>query len=143
MLSNSSKYAIKAVLYLAMNTDEHSRVMAKDIAEPINVPQAYIAKLLQVLSRNGIISSVKGPRGGFFLSNDNRKRTLMDVIDVIDETHKLNSCVLSLEKCDAEKPCPLHELVSPSKTIFLNSLRKNTIEDFSNQIREGRVFLPL
>ena len=66
MFSNSSKYAIKAVLFLAVNSNEDHRIMVKDMAEPINVPQAYLAKLLQELSKKGIISSKKGPKGGFF-----------------------------------------------------------------------------
>ena len=143
MLSNSSKYAIKAVLYLALKTNDKKRVMVKDISDPINVPQAYTAKLLQHLSRAGIISSVKGPRGGFYLSEENKKRTLMDVVNVIDDEHKLTSCILSLEKCNAEKPCPLHELISPSKTVFLKSFTEITIEDYSKRIKEGTVFLPL
>lgn len=143
MLSNSSKYAIKAVLYLAMKTNVDNRVTVKDIAAPINVPQAYIAKLLQHLSREGIISSVKGPRGGFFLGDEDRKHTLMDVVNVIDDEHKLNSCVLSLEQCNVDKPCPLHKFVSPSKTIFLDSLNEITIEQYANEIKEGKVFLPL
>jgi Rrf2 family protein len=143
MLSNSSKYAIKAVLYLALKTNEKKRVMVKDISEPINVPQAYTAKLLQHLSREGIISSVKGPRGGFYLSEENKQRTLIDVVNVIDDEHKLTSCILSLEKCNAEKPCPLHDLISPSKTVFMKSFTEITIEDYSNRIKEGTVFLPL
>lgn len=143
MLSNSAKYAIKAVLYLAMKSDENNRIMVKDISEPINVPQAYIAKLLQQLSREGIISSVKGPKGGFYLNDDNKKNTLMDVINVVGDEDKLSSCVLSLKECNAEKPCPLHELVNPSKSIFLNSLKKITLQDYSNQIKNNTVFLPL
>ena len=73
MFSNSSKYAIKAVLYLAMNSSKDEKVMAKDISEPINVPQAYIAKLLQQLSKHEIVSSLKGPKGGFYLSEKKQK----------------------------------------------------------------------
>ena len=143
MLSNSSKYAIKAVLYLALNSSEEKRVMVKDISIPINVPQAYLAKLLQELSREDIISSVKGPKGGFFLSTLNLQNTLMDVIDVIDGKKRLNSCILSLEKCDLEKPCPLHNLISPVKHNFINNLQNKTIKDFSLEIKSGTSFLPL
>ena len=59
------KICYKTVLYLALNSNETKRVMVKHIAAPINVPQAYLAKLLQELSRAHIISSVKGPKGGF------------------------------------------------------------------------------
>lgn len=143
MFSNSSKYAIKAVLFLAINSNEDKRVMVKDLAKPINVPQPYLAKLLQELSRNDIISSKKGPKGGFFLSEVNNKLTLMDVIDVIDGKDRLNSCLLSLEECNASKPCPLHNLAGPSRTILINSLRQNSIKEFSKQIEKGEAFLPL
>ncbi len=143
MLSNSSKYAVKAVLYLAIHSHKNKKIMAKDIAESINVPQAYLAKLLQELSREEIITSVKGPKGGFYLSDDNRNFSLMDVVNVIDGDKRLNSCVLSLEKCNAEKPCPLHNLISPSKSVFMESLQKKKIKYFSKQIEEGSAFLPL
>ncbi len=57
MLSNSSKYALKAVLFLALHTDENNKMMVKDISARTNVPKAYIAKLLQELSKRNIISS--------------------------------------------------------------------------------------
>lgn len=143
MLSNSSKYAIKAVLYLALNSNKEKRVMVKDIATPINVPQAYLAKLLQELSREHIISSVKGPKGGFYLSESNRLLSLMDIIAVIDGEKRLHSCVLSLEKCNAEKPCPLHKLISPTKEDFLKQLKEKSIDDFSQEVKSGTSFLPL
>ena len=71
MFSNSSKYAIKAILFLALNTNEKKRITIREIAEPINVPQAYIAKLLQELSRQNVISSARGPKGGFYLNEEN------------------------------------------------------------------------
>ena len=143
MLSNSSKYAIKAVLYLALNSNEEQRVMVKDIATSTNAPQAYLAKLLQELSREHIISSVKGPKGGFYLSESNRLHSLMDIVNVIDGEKRLHSCVLSLEKCDADKPCPLHKLVSPVKSKFLKQLKEKSIDDFSQDVKSGISFLPL
>ena len=143
MFSNSSKYAIKAILFLAVNSREDHRIMVKDIAGPINVPQAYLAKLLQELSRADVISSKKGPKGGFYMSDENNKLTLMHVIDVIDGKDRFNTCLLSLEKCNANKPCPLHNLAGPSRSILIKSLSENTIIDFSNMIKKGKVYLPL
>lgn len=138
MLSKSSKYAIKAVLFLALHSDE-KKVKVKDISEPINVPQAYIAKLLQELSRNKIISSSRGPKGGFYLSKADLGNSL---INIIDGEKRLHACVLSLEKCNLEKPCPLHELVYPIKTKFIKALQDKTIKEFSTLIKQGKVFLP-
>jgi len=143
MFSNSSKYAIKAVLYLALNSSEENKVMIKDIAEPINVPQAYIAKLMQELSRQDVISSTRGPRGGFYLSEENKKLPLMKIVNVIDGEKRINSCLLSLEHCNEEKPCPLHEMVVNSKRDLLRSLETKTICDLAKLVKEGKAFLPL
>ena len=143
MFSNSSKYAIKAVLFLALNSNEDKKIMVKDIAIPINVPQAYIAKLLQELSRQNLISSTRGPKGGFYLSEDDKKQPLKCLIKAIDGEKRLNSCLLSLENCDDEKPCPLHKLVAPLRAKLLDSLENKTICDLAKDIKEGHSFLPL
>ncbi|MGY0406702.1 RrF2 family transcriptional regulator, partial [Pseudoalteromonas sp. SYSU M81241] len=75
------------------------------------MPEAYLAKLLQELSRHGIISSVRGPKGGFYLSEDDRKRTLMDIVRVIDGEKRVHSCVMGMRNCDMDNPCVLHKLV--------------------------------
>lgn len=143
MFSNSSKYAVKAVLYLALNSSEDKKIMVKDIAGPINVPQAYIAKILQELSRHNLVSSTKGPKGGFYLSEHNKKMHLRQIVTIIDGENKLNSCLLSLEKCNEDKPCPLHETMYPLKTKLLSSLDNKTITDLAADIRLGNSYLPI
>ena len=143
MFSNSSKYAIKAVLYLALNSSEDRKIMVKDISGPINVPQPYIAKLLQELSRQNVISSVRGPKGGFYLSEEDKKLPLKKIVNVIDGESRLTSCLLSLENCNEEKPCPLHKLAAPLRTQLLDSLENKSICDLARDVKEGNSFLPL
>ena len=143
MLSNSSKYAIKAVLFLALNTDNNKKVMVKDISEPINVPKDYIAKLLQELSRKHVISSTRGPKGGFSLSEEDKNHTLMDIIVALDTEKSISSCQLSLEKCNEEKPCPLNKLASPYKSKLIENLNYKTINDLCEDVRNRTAILPL
>ncbi|MCJ7468640.1 MAG: Rrf2 family transcriptional regulator [Maribacter sp.] len=143
MLSNSTKYAIKAVLYLALYSNENQKIMAKDISQSIAVPQAYLSKLLQELSRHNIVSSTKGPRGGFFLNEENRNNPLIKIVNVIEGHQKIQSCLLSLENCNEKRPCPLHELVAPSKKKLLKSLQGKTIAQISGDIDKGITFFPL
>ncbi len=143
MLSNSTKYAIKAVLFLALNSNENKKVMVKDISEPINVPQAYIAKLLQQLSRKNIISSTRGPKGGFYLSIQDRENSIMDIIKALDTEKRISACQLSLEKCDIEKPCPLHNILNPCRSNMINSLQRVCIKDLALEVELGNAFLPL
>jgi Rrf2 family protein len=143
MLSNSSKYAVKAVLFLALHSDEDNKIMVKDIAKPINVPQAYIAKLLQKLVKENLVSSTRGPKGGFYLNEDNINQPVINILTVIDGEKRLTSCLLSIEKCNEEKPCPLHHILSPSRKKILKSLNEKTIKDLTIDIEFGKAFLPL
>ncbi len=143
MLSNSSKYAIKAVLFLALNSSEENKIRVKEIAEPINVPQAYIAKLLQDLSRENIISSLRGPKGGFYLTNENKNNSILNIIVVIDGDKKLKACMLSLDKCNETNPCPLHDMLNNSRDEILKKLKHKTIKDLALSVKLGKSFLPL
>lgn len=143
MISNSSKYAIKAVLFLAIKSSEENKIMVKDIADPINVPKPYIAKLLQELAKQKLISSTRGPKGGFFLSDKDKTRNVMDIIAVIEGEKKLNTCLLSLETCDHHNPCPVHELVSPSRSVLIKNLKQKTINDLASDVQNGKSSLPL
>jgi Rrf2 family protein len=131
------------VLFLALNSNEDKKIMVKDIAGPINVPQPYIAKLLQELSRQNLISSTRGPKGGFYLSEDDKKQPLKTLIKAIDGEKRLNPCLLSLENCDDEKPCPLHKLAAPLRTKLLESLENKTICDLAIDVKNGTAYFPL
>jgi Rrf2 family protein len=143
MLSNSSKYAIKAVLYLAVNSSQATKILAKDISEPTNIPKAYLSKILQELSRHNIVSSIRGPGGGFYLSEANRAVHLIDIIHIIDGDNRLTSCMLSLHECNADHPCPMHDLVGDTKVRFAKNLEKTTVEDLVADINSGKSFLPI
>ncbi|WP_411029893.1 RrF2 family transcriptional regulator [Spongiimicrobium sp. 3-5] len=143
MLSTSSKYAIKAVLWLALHSDYENKIKVKDIGKPINVPPAYLAKLLQALARQGVISSTKGPKGGFYLSEANRNLPLINVIEVIDGGARITSCLLGFENCNAQKPCPLHALVAASRQELVEKLETRTIDSLSTELEKGQSFLPL
>ncbi|MCL6267886.1 RrF2 family transcriptional regulator [Flagellimonas myxillae] len=143
MLSNSAKYALKAVLYLALHTSEDNKMMVKDIYTNINVPQSYLAKLLQELSKHDIISSSRGPKGGFYLSAKNLGLPLIRIVDVIDGEQRLRSCMLSIHECDSENPCALHHLVGNANSDFIKNLEQTTINELILEVRAGKSVLPL
>ena len=133
MISNSSKYAIKAVLYLGLNSNERNKVTAKEIARPVKAPLPYISKILQDLARRGLISSQKGPKGGFYLSEENRKSNLMEIVIAIDGELRIHACVLDLDKCNENHPCPLHHAIYPSKSVMIEYLMNETVDSFSEK----------
>lgn len=143
MLSNSSKYALKAVLYLAIHSSIHKKILARELALLINVPPAYIAKLLQELVRKKLVHSEKGPNGGFYLDEINKNESIISFIYAIDGEDKINNCLLGLEHCNHKNPCPLHHLANPMRDSLLNNLKQKCINDLVLDIENGISSLPL
>ncbi len=136
MLTKSSKYGIRAVLYLASNTN-CKRCGFKEIANALNIPAPFLAKTLQELVRNDIISSIKGPNGGFFLSDKDKQNSILDVVNCIDGIEKFDECFLGHPDCNDINPCAVHHIYAPFKTELLHTLRAKNISDFSKEIMKN------
>lgn len=143
MLSRASKYAILSTLFLAEHSSEERKISVKEIAESIDVPSPFLAKLFQQLVRGKIISSTKGPHGGFYLSEKNKLKNVLDIIENIDGLNKLNSCFMGLNECDSTNPCPVHFIVEPFKNNILGKFRDKTIMEFAQEISDNGRLLTL
>jgi len=143
MLSNASKYAIRSVLYLAENSSESKKFGAKHIAEALEIPLPFIAKLLQQLSKTKLISSTKGPRGGFFMTEANLKNNICAILDEIEIGDVFEGCFLGLPQCNDESPCPVHHIVAPFKEALLKKFRDQSIKEFAVEVNESGTYLSL
>jgi len=137
MLSSACKNAIRSVLYLGMFSNETKKIGAKKIAEDLEMPQPFLAKLLQLLIKNDIVSSTKGPKGGFYLNENNTKKTVWDVVICIDTTKKFDQCFLGLSECDDKNPCPVHFAVSPFKKKITDEFKEKSITQFVEGIKNS------
>ncbi|MBK8043452.1 MAG: Rrf2 family transcriptional regulator [Haliscomenobacter sp.] len=136
MFSKSCKYAIRAVLYMAYKTSPDQRVGVKEIADTLDVPGPFLAKLLQQLTRNNLVSSVKGPNGGFFLSEKNRNEPLRKVVECIDGPEVFSACILGLPVCSSENPCPLHTQAFIYREGLLQMVGKKTVAEIAAQVTQ-------
>lgn len=134
MLSNASKYSIKAVLFLAEKSNENTKLSVQIIADTLKIPKPFIAKLLQQLSKAKIISSTKGPNGGFFLSETDKKHSICDIIEVIDGPNFFEGCFMGLSKCNEENPCSVHPIVAQFKEKILHQFKEKTVDDFATEV---------
>ena len=141
MFSKSCEYAIKAMIHICKETKDGSRLRFSQVAEAIDSPEPFTAKILQTLARHGFISSAKGPGGGFYIEPDAEPIIVMEVVDLIDGHGAFERCGLGLKECDANHPCPIHnEFVSYSNRLK-KLLETKTIQDFAREIKSGRAFL--
>ena len=141
MLSNSCKYAIRAILYLAYNSSESRKIGSKIIAENISIPAPFLAKIFQKLSKENIIRSSKGPHGGFYLTEKELSKTLFDVVKCIDGLSIFENCFLGLPKCSDENPCAIHNIVSPCKKHLRQELSGKSIAEIAEETKKGKSFI--
>ncbi|MDH5379645.1 MAG: Rrf2 family transcriptional regulator [Cyclobacteriaceae bacterium] len=127
MFSNSTKYAIRTILYLSEKGEE-TKSTVEEIATALTIPKPYLSKVLQQLSRSNVISSLKGRGGGFYMDKQNRKKNLIDVIVCIDGKNVFKQCLLGLPKCNDKNPCILHSEFKKFKTNLEKTVIDRSIE---------------
>lgn len=81
MFSKATEYALRATIYISQKGTEEKMVGLAEIAKAIDSPQSFTAKILQRLSRdNKIISSARGPNGGFYITEEMKKTPIRSVL---------------------------------------------------------------
>jgi Rrf2 family protein len=107
IFSRQCEYALQAVLYLALQP-EGGRVSIKQMTRKLRIPYHFLGKILQDLTRKGLLVSLKGPTGGFALAMPASEITLFHIIEAIDGADFMNSCVLGFSECSGTNPCSVH-----------------------------------
>lgn len=125
MLSKTAEHAVRAVIVLAREYGSRP-VSAEEIAAILGAPQNYLSKTLNALARRGVLTSARGPNGGFSLAVSPDRLTVADVVDVFAATNVTSArCVLRDGKCDPSHPCAAHlrwtELTSTAREPLLRT----------------------
>jgi Rrf2 family transcriptional regulator, iron-sulfur cluster assembly transcription factor len=131
MLSSTCKYALRAVIYIASLEDSMNgsiKTGIKKISRDLEIPMPFLGKILQTLARHKILSSTKGPNGGFGLGKSAGEIYLIDVVEIIDGTDFFNQCVIGVKYCsEIENPCSLHSRYAHYRQEIKNLFEKETI----------------
>ncbi|MEN8201736.1 MAG: Rrf2 family transcriptional regulator [Bacteroidota bacterium] len=138
MLSNTCKYAIRAVIYLALFSSRDKKVGIKEMAEELDIPSPFLGKILQQLTRHHILGSTKGPHGGFYLNKPAIDISLMEIIELIDGDDIFNICVIRTSKCSHTNPCSLHDKISHLRNEERMLYSTQSIADLVSEFREGK-----
>lgn len=127
------------MIFIASKPDPRTNTGLKEISDQLRIPQPYLAKILQTLARKKILHSTKGPHGGFYLSVPADKLTLMDIIDAIDGRNFFDSCYVTGDKCNLDKPddgrCILHNDLRVEKVRLEKFFSSKTVEQLVGQVR--------
>jgi Rrf2 family iron-sulfur cluster assembly transcriptional regulator len=141
MLSTSCKYAIRATVYVMSESKKSHRPGIKEIAEEIEANEHTTAKILQLLVKEGIINSAKGPNGGFYATPESHPVYLIDIVKVVDGDHFFFECGLGLKECSESKPCPIHHNYKDARQQLYHQFSTLTVQELSKDLSLGKAFL--
>ena len=130
-LSKKADYGLIAVRHLACCAPRES-CSASDIAAIFSISIPLLAKVLQRLARQGLVTSRHGSGGGYQLARDPKEITAFEVIDAIDGPMQITSCLTSHGECDQSSKCTVREPLRRVNESIMQVLRNVTISQMSD-----------
>jgi Rrf2 family protein len=128
LLPSTAEYAMRIMAQFAISEDP-SPLRAKDLAISVEVPVAYVSKILRKLVVAGLLHSQKGHQGGFVVAKPLHKIRLLDIMAAVDFSFEANRCAFGWGKCDPKKPCPLHPVWAQLSESASDWARRRTLQD--------------
>jgi Rrf2 family protein len=133
ILSKSAEYGLRASIYIVATSQSGHKSGLKEIAAAINSPVFFTAKILQELTRKKIITSFKGPNGGFYVAPDAPGITMLALVEAIDGNDLFTACALGIKYCSDSNPCPLHDQYKPIRSQIEDMLKNTTIQQLAQR----------
>lgn len=124
MFSQTAEYALRAIVFLAAQPVPRT---TPQIAEVTHVPLGYLSKVLQGLSRAGLVHSQRGLHGGFTLTKPADQLTVYDIVQAVDPIQRIHACPLGLK--GHANLCPLHRRLDEAMSMVEDALRQSTLAE--------------
>ena len=141
MFSKACEYGIRAIVYIASETDDSRKVGIIEVCQHIGAPLHFTAKIMQTFTRKQIVNSQKGVNGGIYLDSSQRKKSLKEIVEAIDGGKIFTGCGLGLKNCSEKKPCPLHEEFKLIRKKIQLMMESKTIGEFNMELANGLMYL--
>jgi Rrf2 family iron-sulfur cluster assembly transcriptional regulator len=127
-LTRGSDYAMRGMIYLARQSTDKV-CLVSEVAEAQSVPESYLAKIFQDLSRSGLVVSHRGAKGGFALAREPDKITLRQVIEAVEGPIALSPCLDERVGCELSEMCEMHLTLAEAQAQLLQVLNGSTLQD--------------
>ncbi len=143
MFSTSCHYALQAMIFIALKSEENKNVDLTSIAADLEIPKHFLSKILQILVKHKLLESMKGPTGGFKLSKPASEINLIKIVEVTDGLDVFNRCGIGFKKCDDKHPCPIHFEFSRVRKQVQVLFETKTLEQLVRDIEAGKSLVSL
>lgn len=127
MLSQQTKYALRALMYLRQQPLDRF-VKVEQIAQDADLPAAYLSKILKQLADSELLLTRRGTNGGVQFDRGKSGVTFHAICEAVDDPIVREECVLFKKACNKNNPCPFHKTWSKSKEQLLVFLKATSFE---------------
>jgi Rrf2 family protein len=134
IFTNATEYAIRGLAELS-GRSTGGNMLLDQLVTGTDLPRDFMAKIFQKLVRGGILVSAKGRGGGFALARPGHQISLMQVIEAMEGPQLLDRCVVGLERCNDQMPCPQHDLYKPIRQRLKDYLNTTTVADLASSLK--------
>jgi len=141
MFNKETEYAIRGLVYIQLQNFEGKRPGITEIAEQIDAPYFYTAKILQRLVRQGFIVSQKGKGGGFYFDTKEPDLPLKQLIIAIEGDTLFQGCGFGLKQCDENNPCPLHDKYAEIRNALNQLVTEENVQSLAQKTLRGEEIL--
>lgn len=130
LYSKSCEHVVRVIEYM-VSARTQDVFLAKKICTKLKIPEFYTRKGLQTLSRLGVLKSIKGPGGGYQISDDAGQLSVLEIIQAVDGKNTYNHCVMGISKCNNNNPCAIHDVWADAKKVILGTLASVSLRDLN------------
>ena len=132
-LTRAADYAVRVMIHLA-GLPRGTRASRTELAAAAECPEQFLSKVLQNLTRAGLVVSHRGNTGGFELPGVHRNASLLDVVEAIEGPIRLNLCLISKHSCTRQEWCPAHPIWADAQQAMTSVLRNVSVGDMADKL---------
>jgi len=131
-LTRKGEYAIRGIIYLAQQPPGKMSLIS-EIAEAVDAPQTFLAKIFQNFAKQGIVNSYRGTGGGFTLGRLPSDITLREVVEAVEGPIMPNRCLTGKGSCGKDSECLVHPVWRKVQSQIVQILEGVTIEELAKK----------
>ena len=132
-LTRAADYAVRVMIHLP-GLPPGARASRGELAREAECPEQFLSKVLQSLTRAGLVISHRGNTGGFELPEGNRGASILNVVQAIEGPVRLNLCLTSDQACSRQERCPAHDVWAEAQEAMLGVLQSVSIDNLAEKL---------
>lgn len=138
-LSKSTIYCLRALIYVAWKNEQDKYINIGEISEELKISFHFLTKTFQVLTKNGILGSHRGPHGGIMLKKPIGEIYLIDIVHILEGEDFFEKCLLGLPGCGSNEPCPVHNFWKEVKGGLQKEFRNTSLADLAKGVQTKKM----